>query len=133
MEFFASVAVVADAADLQRDVRVENLPQLCASVEKLLSSAGASGEIYCIWGQFRVNRELIRNGVRFTLPSCLNGVQWTITADPDDGGVLVHCTINRRNQEPDFIDSLKQFVADWKAGLEEAFAHAEGDAVMGSR
>lgn len=124
MEFFAIAAVAADAADLQRGVRIDNLPQLCASVDKLMASDGASGEIYCVWGQFRVNREVIRSGVRFTLPSCLNGVQWTITAESNSGGVLVHCTINRREQEPEFIESLEQFAADWKAGLERTFASA---------
>lgn len=130
MEFFATAKVTADVADLQREVRVDSLPEFCASVDRLLAGTEASGEIYCVWGQFRVNRELIRNGVRFTLPSCLNGVQWTVTADPGGCGVLVHCTINRPDQEPDFVDSLERFVADWQEGLEEAFAHADGRAQL---
>ncbi len=117
MEFFTEARVQMSAADIQRHVAIANLNQWCASIDKVLKSDGEKGEIYCVWGQFRIDRELIRNGVRFTLPSCLNGIQWTVTAERP-GQVQVHCTINRREQEPEFVETLEAFVADWQAGLE---------------
>jgi hypothetical protein len=44
---------------------------------------------------------------------------WTVTAEPE--GVLVHCTINRTEHDPDFIESIETFVEDWRAGLERCF------------
>jgi hypothetical protein len=73
------------------------------------------GEIDCLWGQFAVHREHIRDGLRFTLPDCPNALAWTTTVAPD--GTLIHCTINRSEQDSDFIASIEDFVADWPRGL----------------
>lgn len=120
MEFFATAAVPASVAELQRRLTITDLPRWCASISEVFSDAGERGEIYCVWGQFRVNREAIRDGVRFTLPGCPNALQWTITTGqpPDPGKVVVHLTINRTEHDPDFVDSNRQFVADWTTGLE---------------
>jgi hypothetical protein len=75
-----------------------------------------AGEIYCLWGQFEVRREPIRDGVRFTLPGCPNALAWTVTAESES--VLVHCTIKRTEHDPDFIESIETFIEDWQAGLE---------------
>ena len=78
------------------------------------------GDIYCVWGEFRVHRELIYDGIRFTLPNCKNGVQWTVTPNPANmAQVMIHCTINRPTQDADFVESLEIFVNDWRAGLED--------------
>lgn len=120
MEFFATVIIPASAAELQRRLTIGELPRWCASIEKVLGDAGSSGEIYCVWGTFRTCREDLRNGVRFSLPGCPNALQWTVTTGhlPDPGHTVVHLTINRSEQDQDFLDSIRQFVADWKAGLE---------------
>ena len=47
--------------------------------------------------------------------SCPNALQWTVTAG---NGVAVHCTIRRTEHDPDFIESLEQFVENWRIGLE---------------
>ena len=90
----------------------------------MLSDQGERGEIYCLWGQFRVHREIICDGVRFSLPGCPNALQWTVTAVPDKGphAVTVHCTINHATHEPDFIESLIEFVENWRSGLEQGAA-----------
>jgi hypothetical protein len=79
MEFFATADVRASVADLQRRLTIGDLSHWCASISEVFSDVGAYGEIYCVWGQFRVNREMIRDGVRFTLPGCPNALQWTVT------------------------------------------------------
>ena len=121
MEFFATAAIIASVDDLQHRLTIADLPRWCASVDKVLSDAGVRGDIYCAWGSFRVHREEIRDGVRFTLPGCPNALQWTVTTGqpPQADHVVVHLTINRTEHDPDFVDSNRQFVADWKRGLEE--------------
>ena len=110
---------MVDAATLQGSIRIEGIERWCASIDKVLSAAGEKGEIYCGWGQFTLHREVIRDGLRFTLPTCPNALQWTVTAEAN--GVLVHCSINRRDHEPDFIESLQRFVDDWGEGLVRGF------------
>ena len=108
---------------IQRTIQISNLAEMCSSVDKVINQQGDRGEIYCIWGEFKVHRELIRQGVRFTLPGCPNAVQWTITAAVDEPGcVRIHGTIDRPQHDPDFVDSLQQFVDDFKQALESGKA-----------
>ncbi len=120
MEFFATTTIPASAADLQRRLTIGELPLWCASIEKVLSDAKTSGEIYCVWGTFHTNREDVNGGVRFTLPGCPNAFQWTVTTgqQPNPQHTVIHVTINRSAHDQDFIDSIQQFVAEWKNGLE---------------
>lgn len=121
MEFYATTSISASAADLQQRLTIDALPNWCASIDKVLENAGSFGEIYCIWGTFRANREEIRGGVRFSLPGCANVLQWTVTTDlpPEPQQTVIHLTINRNEHEPDFIETMQQFVDDWKTGLEK--------------
>ena len=120
MEFFTTAFIHATTDDLQRRLSIGELPRWCASVEQAREDAGSSGEIYCVWGTFRTHRELVNGGVRFSLPGCPNAMQWTVTAGqpPQPLHAVIHLTINRSEHEQDFIDSIRQFMADWKAGLE---------------
>ena len=120
MEFFATITIPASAEDLQRRLTIGELPHWCASIEKVLGDAKSSGEIFSVWGTFHVNREDMRNGVRFSLPDCPNALQWTITTghQPEPRHTVIHATINRTEQDQDFVDSIRQFVDDWKTGLE---------------
>lgn len=119
MEFFASIAGPVPVEQLQQHLTVAALADLCASVDTVLESDGDTGLIYCLWGEFSVRRELIRNGVRFSLPGCPNALAWTVTseAEADPPGIVVHCTINRSRHEPDFVESIEEFVDDWREGL----------------
>ena len=58
----------------QARLTVVDLLRWYASIERALADHGASGEIYTVWGRFRVHREEIRDGVRFTLPGCPNAL-----------------------------------------------------------
>ena len=120
MEFFATASISASVNDLQRRMTISDLPRWCVSIQTVLSDEGSRGEIYCVWGEFRVHREQIRDGVRFTLPGCPNALQWTVTTGqlPNPQHCVIHLTINRTEHDQDFIDSNQQFVDDWKAGLE---------------
>ncbi|MFW6258304.1 MAG: hypothetical protein ACOC26_02280 [Halochromatium sp.] len=118
MEFFATAQCRFTPDHIQDQVTGPRLTEFCASIDRVLewSDAQDAGEVYCLWGQFRVRRERIRDGVRFTLPGCPNALAWTITATPE--GTLIHCTINRCEHEPDFIESIEEFIADWVQGLD---------------
>lgn len=120
MEFYATAAIRTDALELQRRLTIAALPHWCASIDTVLCDEGSRGEIYCVWGTFRVHREDIRDGVRFSLPGCPNALQWTVTAGqlPDPHKIVVHLTINRAEHDADFIVSNELFVAAWRAGLE---------------
>ena len=120
MEFFATTTIPASTADLQRRLTISELPRWCASIEKVLSDAKSSGEIYCVWGTFSVHREDLSHGVRFSLPICPNALQWTVTTghQPNPRHTVIHLSINRIEQDQDFVDSIQKFVDDWKAGLE---------------
>jgi hypothetical protein len=120
MEFLATTIIPASVSDLQRRLTIGELPRWCASIEKVLRDEKTSGEIYSVWGVFETNREELRNGVRFSLSSCPMAFQWTVTTghQPNPQHTVIHCSINRTEQDPDFIDTVRKFVADWKAGLE---------------
>lgn len=120
MEFFSSTIISASAASLQKRLTIGELPGWCESIEKVLIDEITSGEIYSVWGTFRVNREAIRGGVRFTLPGCANVLQWTVTTElpPDPQQTVIHLTINRIDHDPDFVETLQQFVEHWKIGLD---------------
>lgn len=118
MEFFAKAVCDLTPEALHERVTGPELARWCASIDKVLAWEGEQGEIYCLWGQFQVRRECLRWGLRFTLPGCPNALAWTLTSEPDGSGVLVHCTINRAEHEPDFVESIEMFVDDWRAGIE---------------
>lgn len=119
MEFFAIADKLTSADALQARLDIASLASWCASISQVLSHDGDTGEIYCVWGQFIVQRERIRGGVRFTLPKCPNALAWTVTTGfpPATDKVVIHCTINRREHDADFIAAIEQFVNDWCNGL----------------
>jgi hypothetical protein len=132
MEFFAAVPIPFSTQALQHRLTIDRLPDWCASIDRVLESRHDKGEIYCIWGQFRIRREITRDGLRFTLPGCPNALQWTVTSE--GGEILVHLTINRRNPDPDFVESIEQFIGDWQAGIEKAIAPAaKGESCSNNR
>ena len=119
MEFFRELDSGLDVAALQRRLTIEHLPQYCREIDRVFSVAGDHGEIYCLWGQFKVHRECIKGGVRFTLPGCPNAFAWTVTTGlpPVPELTVIHCTINRREHEPDFVESIELFADALADGL----------------
>ncbi len=123
MEFFRIIDAPISARRLQDVLSLPQLPRYCDQIDKLLSHEGDEGEIYCLWGAFRIRRECINGGVRFTLPGCPNALAWTMTTDlpPQPERIVVHCTINRQGHDPDFIESIEVFVDAWAEGLLRSF------------
>ncbi|MDB4576001.1 hypothetical protein N9112_03495 [bacterium] len=65
-------------------------------------------------------REEIRYGVRFSLLNCPHALAWTITFNEESQDIVIHCTIDKRQQDPDFIDSIYEFIEDWSSGITRA-------------
>ena len=123
MEFYKYANVDMEADGLQEIVTIRNLTTLCNSIYDIIKDDTTKGKIYCIWGHFKINKEIIKNGARLTLPNCPNALAWTITKERvgESDKILIHCTINKPEHEPDFIQSIEQFVSDWKIGLESYY------------
>lgn len=121
MEFFREVRHAGlDVAQLKNLLTIGNLTSLCASISMASSSSESEGEIYCVWGAFNVRRDEIRHGVRYALINCPHALAWTVTYDDAQQHVIVHCTIDKADQDPEFIDSIHAFVSDWSSGMAQA-------------
>lgn len=124
MEFFA-IAHVETQPEILHALTVEKLNQYCAEIDTVLHVEHEnSADIYCLWGQFTVHRQLINGGVRFSMPTCPNALAWTITTGfaPEPKKIVIHATINRTEHDPDFIESIQAFIQAWKLGLEQHLA-----------
>ena len=129
MEYFANANAHMSPTDLQRFIRINNLPQWCAAIEKVSMQTAEKGSIQWNENEYAVHEEIVRNGVHFTLPGSEAVVQWSITAEPNsqNGRVIIHCTVNQADLEPEFDQSLQQFVEDWKTGLESGWARIKAE------
>ena len=121
MEFF-SIADVKTTPETLQALTVHQLSQYCADIDKVLHvDDDNSANVYCLWGEFTVHRQLINGGIRFSLPKCPNALAWTITTGfaPEPDKVVIHCTINRIEHDVDFIESIESFIESWKIGIEQ--------------
>ena len=121
MEFFKEIEKnEVEVEVLRGQLLIANLPVHCESIDTVISDQGDKGVIYCVWGQFTVSREPIRNGVRFSLLNCPHALAWTVAYHADRKTIVVHCTIDDREEEQEFVESIERFVSDWAIGLERA-------------
>lgn len=122
MEFFEEIERQDVSIEALKDhLQISTLPNLCRSIDSVISGNHDAGQIYCVWGQFDVSREAIRNGVRFALLDCPHAFAWTITYHDDRNKLVVHCTIDDREEDEEFIETIREFAADWSRGLVKAF------------
>ncbi len=121
MEFFTTANLSTTTDSLQEKLSLNQLDRYCSEINKVLYvESEQRGSIYCTWGEFIVERQLIHGGLRFTLPQCPNALSWTITCGAKSASdqVVIHATINRTTHDSDFIESIETFVDGWKSGLE---------------
>lgn len=111
MEWFGTANANLPAGELQRHIRAENLGEWCAAPPAINGTA-AQG-----WAGLGVHREVIRDGLRFTLPGSAHALQWTLTAGARPGSVQVHCTLNLPVADAATAAAMERFLADWCAGL----------------
>ena len=130
MEFYALAEVALSPEALQEKITLEALPELCESFAIVDCLEGNSCQVESVWGRFQVTRQEINGGLRFTMPTCPNCFSWTITTGfpPAPEKVVIHGTINRPEHEEWFIESMEEFVEQWKAGLERNITGQENRA-----
>ena len=124
VEFFA-IADIETKPEILQELTVHKLNQYCADIDKVLHIENDnSADVYCVWGEFTVHRQVINGGVRFSLPDRPNASAWTITTgfEPEPKKVVIHGTINRTEHDADFIESIQLFIHSWKVGLENNLA-----------
>jgi len=70
-------------------------------------------------GTFDVRRQVMKDGVRFSLSGCPNKLQWVISTGSgrDPRNLLIHCSLDSTEADPDLVASIEQFVSDWQNGL----------------
>lgn len=119
MEFFTELPRQTLTGDrLYTLITIDRLPQICASIDSVISVQSSElGEIYCVWGLFQVSRTRILNGVRFALLNCPHALAWTVAVHESTNLIVIHCTIDDQESDPEFVESIEQFVADWARGL----------------
>ena len=61
MEFFASANAHMTPTDLQRFIRIRNMPEWCTSIEKVSTQSGERGIMSWTKGDDAVHQEIIRN------------------------------------------------------------------------
>lgn len=121
MEFYEEVQLSSfvNIDKLKKLLVIKNLPLLCSSISSIIDDNRSKGTIYCIWGEFRINREELKYGVRYSMPDCPNALVWSITLDDSTKNVVIYCTINKTEHEDDFILSVQEFVNAWKKGINQ--------------
>lgn len=118
MEFFQTIKnTYVHTDELKKLLSINSLPVLCASIDTMSAKDENTGDIYCVWGSFDVRREEIRYGVRFSLLNCPHALAWTITFDEIAKHIVIHCTIDKTEQDEDFVDSIDIFVKEWASGI----------------
>ncbi len=121
MEFFQEVpSLSCDVDCLKKLLTINSLTKLCASISDITIRKENEADIYCIWGAFNVSREELRCGVRFSLLNCPHALAWTITLNKVNQNIIIHCTIDKTEQEPDFVESINDFVENWSDGITKA-------------
>ncbi len=121
MEFFKELERQSlDIEAIKKLLSISALPTHCRSIDSVISENINVGEIYCVWGQFTISRQVIRNGVRFALLDCPHALAWTITYREDQNMLVIHCTIDDREEGQEFIESIQEFISDWDIGLGNA-------------
>lgn len=125
MEFFREIENSGlDKNSLKELLTIGRLPKLCDSINTVISDKREKGVIYCVWGEFEINREELKYGIRFSLPKCPNALAWSITFDEGSENIIIHCAINKNEHDEDFIDSIRDFVSDWYNGIRK-FSHGK--------
>ena len=123
MEFFEEIETNSlDVNSLKNLLTIQRLPELCNSINTVISDKKDRGIIYCIWGEHEVNREILKHGIRFSMPMCPNALAWSVTSKEKDGSnkTVIHCTTDTKINDDDFIESIQEFVSDWRTGIMNA-------------
>lgn len=100
-----------------KSLTIKNLPNLCSSIETVISDEINKGVIYCIWGQHCISRETLKDGVRFSFQGCPHALALSVTTKNNSNRITIHCSTDTEIQDEDFMDSIKEFLNNWVIGI----------------
>ena len=118
MEFFVTVPVHVSSDLIKSYINLNKLSEWCDAINEVIDLEGNRAMLVCEMGKLHVHRELIQEGVRFSITDSPYALQWTVTADSENE-VLLHCTINCRQCPAEFIEQLERFLLCWDKGIVE--------------
>ena len=123
MEFFKIVDVQTSEESITRTLTLENLEIMSDELVLLDQLDDKTALIGGIWGEFTLERSIIKGGLRFVLKECPNALAWTITTGypPAVDALVVHLTINRTEKPSDFIEEVEEFLEDHSNKLSTLF------------
>lgn len=121
MEFFRIINLKTQDKSIQEKLTIANLESISNELFVIGNQNTTEAEIGSVWGEFTLIRSLIRGGMRFALVECPNALAWTITTGikPDPDVIVIHLTINRKEQTVDFIQEIESFLDDQCSCLEQ--------------
>jgi len=114
MEFYRVIAHKIEECEIQKQFDFHNLESISNELFLLEIINKNHAQIGSLWGEFTLQRTVIKGGLRFALLECPNALVWTITTgyDQDEGSVMIHLTINRKEKNQKFIDEIIEFLDD---------------------
>jgi len=120
MEFFKYINIQTTEDQLRKILDFENLSLLSTNIF-LMNSNSNIAQIGGIWGDFSLQKDFIRGGVRFSLLECPNALSFTFTTGypPEPKQIVLHLTINRKTISKEFTEEIEDFMLDWKEGFEK--------------
>ena len=123
MEFFRVIEVKSQESEIQKRFDFHNLESMSNELFLLEIINKNEAHIGSLWGEFTLQRTVIKGGLRFALLECPNALVWTITIgyDNDEGYVMIHATINRKEKNQEFIDEIEEFLDDHSELLKKSF------------
>jgi hypothetical protein len=123
MEFFRVIEVKTQESEIQKRFDFHNLESMSNELFLLEIINKNEAHIGSLWGEFTLQRTVIKGGLRFALLECPNALVWTITIgyDNDEGSVMIHATINRKEKNQEFIDEIEEFLDDHSELLKKSF------------
>jgi len=123
MEFFRTLNIKTSAEAIQKSLPLKNLDTFSTEIFVIGNQNEWETQIGGIWGEFTLSRSKINGGLRFALVECPNGLAWTVTTGflPDRDSIIIHLTINRRQQEESFLEEINEFLDDHSECLKNHF------------
>ncbi len=123
MEFFKIINTQTTQDNIQKEITFENLDELCNSIF-ILESKENTAQVGSLWGEFSLQRDKMRGGLRFSFLECPNALAFTFTTGflPEPDQIVLHLTINRTSIAQEFTEEIEEFMMDWKHGIEKYFS-----------
>lgn len=123
MEFFRVIKIKTQDIIIQKALKLEHLELISNELFVIGNQTTTEAQIGGIWGEFTLTRSIIRGGLRFALVECPNALTWTITTglNPEPDTISIHLTINRQEQNEEFIEEINEFLDDHCNCLQQFF------------